>query len=379
VLTHEEILRYSRHLLIPEIGLEGQKKLKESSALVIGVGGLGSPVALYLAAAGVGHLGLVDYDTVDSSNLQRQVLYGSSSLGERKVQAARARLHDLNPLIEITAIDEPFGSSNALEIAASYDVIVDGTDNFPTRYLSNDTAVLLGKPNVYGSIFRFDGQASFFDGRSGPCYRCIFPSPPPPGSVPTCAEGGVLGVLPAVIGSIQATEALKTLLGIGNSLSGRLLLYNALDLSFESIRLRKNPACPVCGNEPSIRALIDYEAFCGVPGHEQAGGPAEDEISASELATRLHAGHPPALIDVREPHEQEIANLPGARLIPLGELASRLNELESEREIIVFCKSGTRSRRALDILQAAGWRNARHLRGGTNAWGQEVDPSIPQY
>lgn len=379
MLTHEEILRYSRHLLIPEIGLSGQQKLKDSHVLVIGAGGLSSPAALYLAAAGVGHIGLVDYDVVDSSNLQRQVLYGVSTLGHRKVQSAQARLQDLNPLIKITTYDEPFTSSNALQIAEPYDVILDGTDNFPTRYLSNDTAVILGKPNVYGAIYRFDGQVSVFDGRTGPCYRCIFPVPPPPGSVPTCAEGGVLGVLPGVIGSLQATEALKLLLGIGSSLSGRLLLYNALDMTFDSVHLRKNPSCPVCGEQPTIRALIDYEEFCGVPGHSADTGPEKDEISPVELATRLQSSDPPLLLDVREPHELEIARLPNAVLIPLGELAGRLSELDDRGEIVVFCKSGTRSRRALDILHSAGFATARHLRGGTNGWAQEVDPQIPVY
>lgn len=381
LLSHEEILRYSRHLLIPEVGLEGQRKLKAASILVIGTGGLGSPVALYLAAAGVGHIGLVDYDVVDSSNLQRQVIHGTASIGELKVESARRRMLDLNPGIEVEVYNEPFTSANAMRIASDYDVIVDGTDNFPTRYLSNDVCVLLGKPNVYGSIFRFEGQASVFDARRGPCYRCLFPEPPPPGLVPSCAEGGVLGVLPGTIGTIQATEALKLVLGMGEPLIGRLLLYNALDMSFDFVNLKKNPKCKVCSPEPEITELIDYEAFCGVPGHDHEEGSAGQEwdITARDLAERLKNGTPLRLIDVREPHELEISRLPGAQLIPLGQLAARLSELDSAEEIVLFCKAGTRSARALELLLSAGFRKVKNLKGGINAWAREVDPSLPIY
>lgn len=379
-LTHEEILRYSRHLLIPEIGLKGQQKLKASSVLVIGTGGLGSPVALYLAAAGVGRIGIVDYDVVDPSNLQRQIIHGTSTLGQRKVESARRRMLDLNPEIEVIAYDEPFTSENAMRIAADYDVIVDGTDNFPTRYLSNDVAVFLGKPNVYASIFRFDGQVSVFYAKEGPCYRCLFPAPPPPGLVPSCAEGGVLGVLPGVIGSIQATETLKLLLGIGEPLIGRLLLYNALDMSFDFVELKKNPNCRVCGPNADIKELIDYEEFCGVPGHDREEGSAGEgwDITAKELAGRLEQNNV-MLLDVREPHELEISRLPGAVNIPLGQLAARLSELDSAREMVVFCKAGTRSARALELLLSAGFRKVKNLKGGINAWAREVDPSLPIY
>ncbi len=379
-LTHEEILRYSRHLLIPEIGLKGQQKLKASSVLVIGTGGLGSPAALYLAAAGVGRIGIVDYDVVDASNLQRQIIHGTSTLGQRKVESARRRMLDLNPDIEVIAYDEPFTSENAMRIAADYDVIVDGTDNFPTRYLSNDVAVFLGKPNVYASIFRFDGQVSVFYAKEGPCYRCLFPAPPPPGLVPSCAEGGVLGVLPGVIGSLQATEALKLLLGIGEPLIGRLLLYNALDMSFEFVELKKNPKCRVCGPNADIKELIDYEEFCGVPGHDREEGSAGSgwDITPSELAERLQTNNI-MLLDVREPHELEISCLPGAINIPLGQLAARLSELDSAREMVVFCKAGTRSARALELLFSAGFRKVKNLKGGINAWAREIDPSLPIY
>lgn len=380
-LTHEEILRYSRHLLMPEVGLEGQKKLKAASVLIIGTGGLGSPVGLYLAAAGVGHLGLVDYDVVDFTNLQRQIVHGSSRLGDRKVASARERLLDLNPDIEVTVYDEPFTSENAFRIAEPYDLIIDGTDNFPTRYLVNDVCVMTGKPNVYGSIFRFEGQASVFWAEEGPCYRCLFPEPPPPGLVPSCAEGGVFGVLPGTIGTIQATEALKLLLGIGESLIGTLLLYDALRMTFDRVKLFKNPDCRVCSEHPEISELIDYEAFCGVPGHdrEQERLPSEWEIDAQELKRRLDRGDDLRLIDVREPHELEISRLPGAELIPLGQLASHLHELDSAQEIVLFCKAGTRSARALEMLAGAGFRKLKNLRGGINAWAENVDPSLPIY
>jgi len=379
-LSRDEILRYSRHLLIPEVGLEGQQKLKAASALVIGTGGLGSPVSLYLAAAGVGRIGLVDYDVVDSTNLQRQVVHGTSTVGKLKVESARARLLDLNPMIQVDAYNVPFTSANALEIATPYNIIIDGTDNFPTRYLSNDVAVFLGKPNVYGSIFRFDGQASVFYAQKGPCYRCLFPEPPPPGMVPTCAEGGVLGILPGTIGTIQATEALKLLLGIGDSLIGRLLLYNALDMSFDFVNLRKNPKCRVCGPEADIKELIDYEEFCGVPGHDHETGSAgtDWDISAPELARRLGEDSP-LLLDVREPHELQISALPGALNIPLGTLAARLAELDSAREMVVLCKAGTRSARALELLVSAGFKRVKNLQGGINAWAKEIDPNLPIY
>lgn len=381
-LTHEEILRYSRHLLIPEVGLGGQEKLKASSALVIGTGGLGSPVSLYLAAAGVGRIGLVDYDVVDTTNLQRQVIHGTGTVGKLKVESARARLLDINPGIQVDVYNEPFTSANAMQIAAAYNVIIDGTDNFPTRYLSNDVAVFLGKPLVYGSIFRFDGQASVFDARSGPCYRCLFPEPPPPGMVPSCAEGGVLGVLPGTIGTIQATEALKILLGLGASLAGKLLLYNALDMSFDYVNLQKNPNCRVCGPNADVKELIDYEAFCGVPGHdheESGSAGAGRDIDAPALATRLKEPAPLLLLDVREPHELAISALPNALNIPLGVLAARLAELDSAQEMVVFCKAGTRSARALELLTSAGFKKVKNLQGGINAWARQVDQTLPIY
>ncbi len=379
-LTRDEILRYSRHLLIPEVGLNGQRKLKGSSALIIGTGGLGSPVALYLAAAGIGRIGLVDYDTVDASNLQRQIIHGTSTVGKLKVESARAKLQDLNPDVDVQVYNEPFTSANALQIARDYDILLDGTDNFPTRYLTNDVAVFLGKPNVYASIYRFDGQVSVFYAKEGPCYRCLFPEPPPPGLVPSCAEGGVLGVLPGTIGTIQATEALKVLLGMGTPLIGKLLLYNALDMSFDFVKLKKNPACRVCGPNADIHELIDYEAFCGVPGHDHEEGAAGAgwDITAPELASRLKQNHV-VLLDVREPHELEISALPGAVNIPLGTLAARLSELDSAQEMIVFCKTGTRSTRALELLASAGFRKVKNLKGGINAWAREIDPSLPIY
>lgn len=380
-LSREEILRYSRHLLIPEVGLAGQRKLKNSSALIVGTGGLGSPVALYLAAAGVGRIGLVDYDVVDSSNLQRQVIHGTSSLGRLKVESARARMLDLNPEIQVDVYNEPFTSANAIGIAQSYDILLDGSDNFPTRYLSNDVAVFLGMPNVYASIYRFDGQLSAFDARHGPCYRCLFPEPPPPGLVPTCAEGGVLGVLPGTLGTLQATEALKILLGIGDSMIGRLLLYNALDMTFDFVKLKKNPHCRICGPEADIKGLVDYEEFCGVPGHdheEVRGFNSGLDIHPRELAGRMENGQI-FLLDVRESHELEISSLPNAVNIPLGQLAGRLSELNSAVEMVVFCKSGTRSRRAVELLSSAGFKRLRHLRGGINAWAVEVNSSLPVY
>ncbi|MBN1453867.1 MAG: molybdopterin-synthase adenylyltransferase MoeB [Anaerolineales bacterium] len=379
-LTREEILRYSRHLLIPEVGLDGQRKLKGSSALVIGTGGLGSPVALYLAAAGIGRIGLVDYDVVDSSNLQRQIIHGTDRIGALKVESARERMLDLNPDIEVEIYNEPFTSDNAFGIAESYDIIIDGTDNFPTRYLTNDLAVLTGKPNVYGSIFRFDGQASVFYAKEGPCYRCLFPEPPPPGLVPSCAEGGVLGVLPGTIGTIQATEAIKVLLGIGSPLTGKLLLYNALDMSFDFVKLKKNPNCRVCGPDADIKELIDYEEFCGVPGfdHDEGSAGVDWDITATQLSERMKHNHL-KLLDVREPHELQISAMPNAVNIPLGTLAARLSELDSAEEMVILCKSGTRSTRALELLVSAGFKKVKNLKGGINAWAQEVDSSLPIY
>ncbi|MDK1029782.1 MAG: molybdopterin-synthase adenylyltransferase MoeB [Anaerolineae bacterium] len=379
-LTHEEILRYSRHLLIPEVGLEGQKKLSASSVLIIGTGGLGSPVALYLAAAGVGRIGLVDYDVVDATNLQRQIIHGMDTVGDLKVESARDRMLDINPEIQVDLYNEPFTSDNAMEIAKDYDILIDGTDNFPTRYLTNDVSVFLGKPNIYGSIFRFDGQASVFYAKEGPCYRCLFPEPPPPGLVPSCAEGGVLGVLPGTIGTIQATEALKILLDIGSPLIGKLLLYNALDMSFDFVKLKKNPGCLVCSENPEITEPIDYEEFCGVPGHDHDDGSAgvEWDISATNLAERVKDNNL-KLLDVREPHELEISAIPNAINIPLGSLASRLSELDSADEMVVFCKTGGRSARALELLVTAGFKKIKNLNGGINAWARDVDEDLPIY
>ena len=380
-LSHEEILRYSRHLIMPEVGLAGQKKLKAASVLMIGTGGLGSPLGLYLAAAGIGKIGIVDYDVVDRTNLHRQVIHGSSSVGLLKVESARQRMQDINPDIEIVAYNEPFTSENALAIAQEYDVIVDGTDNFPTRYLTNDVCVLLGKPNVYGSIFRFEGQASVFYAKQGPCYRCLFPEPPPPGLVPSCAEGGVLGILPGTIGTIQATETIKLILGIGQPLIGRLLLYDALSMSVEEVKLRKNPKCVVCGPNPSVTTLIDYEQFCGVPGHdhEADSSPTKWDITPKELAARLQQGNHLKIVDVREPHEWEISHIEGAMLIPLGQLAAHMHELDSAEEIVLQCKSGARSMKALELLYTAGFRKLKNLKGGINAWAREVDPRLPIY
>jgi sulfur-carrier protein adenylyltransferase/sulfurtransferase len=380
-LSHEEILRYSRHLLVPEVGLEGQRKLKAASVLIVGTGGLGSPVALYLAAAGIGHIGLVDYDVVDRTNLQRQVIHGTSTVGKLKVDSAKARLLDLNPDIQIDAYNEVFTSENAMHIAEPYDVIIDASDNFPTRYLTNDLCVLTGKPNVYGSIYRFEGQVSVFDARLGPCYRCLFPDPPPPGLVPSCAESGVLGILPGTIGTLQATEAIKLIVGIGESLIGKLLLYNAQDMSFEFVRLRKNPACKVCGENPSVTALIDYEAFCGVPGREAETGSAgvEWDITPKDLQAAMKSENPPMLVDVREPHELAISHIDGTHNIPLGQLAMRISELDPQADVVLICKAGVRSTRALHILLGAGFRKLHNLQGGMNAWVRDIDPDQPIY
>jgi adenylyltransferase/sulfurtransferase len=376
-LSHEEILRYSRHLLLPEVGVEGQEKLKAARVLLVGAGGLGSPAALYLAAAGVGTIGLVDSDALDVTNLQRQVLHGTSGVGRSKLDSARARLADLNPHVRIEPFATRLTSANALEILKTFDVVVDGSDNFPTRYLVNDACVLLGKPNVYGSIFRFDGYASVFDARVGPCYRCLYADPPPPGLVPSCAEGGVLGVLPGIIGTIQALEAIKLILGAGQSLVGRLLTFDALRVRFREVTIEKDPACPVCGTKPTVTQLIDYEAFCGYGDGGQGKG--EREISVEQLAAE-RAQHPELVVlDVREPFEHDIATIPGSRLIPLAALPARLRELDGHASIVVYCHHGQRSARARDILLAAGFSNVRNLKGGIDAWATKVDPTLPRY
>jgi molybdopterin/thiamine biosynthesis adenylyltransferase/rhodanese-related sulfurtransferase len=378
-LSSQELLRYSRHLILPHVALDGQRRLKAARVLVIGAGGLGSPVALYLAAAGIGTLGLVDFDVVDETNLQRQILHGTSDVGRAKLDSARDRIRDVNPHVHVQLHAARLSSANALGILGEYDVVVDGTDNFATRYLTNDACVLLGKPNVYGSIFRFEGQASVFSTPDGPCYRCLFPEPPPPDSIPSCAEGGVLGVLPGMIGTIQAAEALKLVLGIGRSLAGRLLLVDALTMEYRTVRLRRDPACPACGTR-TITELIDYDQFCGAPG---AGAPvvASDvrEITPLELAARLRDNSSVQLIDVREPGEWEIAHLPAARLIPLGQLARSLDTLDSGRDTVVMCRSGQRSATAARQLQAAGFPRVRNLAGGILRWSDEVDPSVPKY
>jgi sulfur-carrier protein adenylyltransferase/sulfurtransferase len=384
-LSPEETLRYARHLILPEVGRAGQQRLRSSRVLLVGAGGLGSPVSLYLAAAGVGTLGMVDFDTVDATNLQRQVLHGTSDIGRPKLDSARDRLREINPHVALEPHPVRLTSDNALDIVRAYDVVVDGTDNFPTRYLVNDACVLLGKPNVYGSIFRFEGQASVFWAERGPCYRCLFAEPPPPGLVPSCAEGGVLGVLPGIVGTIQAMETVKLILGIGDSMVGRLLLFDALRMRFRELALRKDPECPVCGENPTVRELIDYERFCGIepqPDTERAMETNEvPEITVEELKDRLDRGDPLTIIDVREPHEWDIGNLEpqGARLIPLGELPERYGEIDPGEEIVLQCRSGARSARALDFLRGQGYSRLLNLRGGILAWSEEIDPSIPKY
>lgn len=376
-LSHAEVLRYSRHLLLPEVGVAGQRKLKAARVLTIGAGGLGSPVSLYLAAAGVGTIGIVDFDVVDLTNLQRQIVHGTSTLGRPKLESAAARLTDVNPSVRIEKHETRLTAENALEILRDYDIVVDGSDNFPTRYLVNDACVLLGKPNVYGSIFRFEGQASLFYAAEGPCYRCIYSEPPPPGLVPSCAEGGVLGVLPGIIGSIQALETIKWIIGAGNSLLGRLLLFDALKLRFRELQLRKDPACPICGPNPTIRELIDYEAFCGIGAEPAYEGP---EISAEELRREMaDKGSSLVLIDVREPHEWDIAHIEGARLIPLGQLPERLAELDGHSEIVTHCHHGVRSMKALAILKGAGFNRVRSLAGGIDAWADRIEVGMPRY
>ena len=378
-LSNEEISRYSRHLIMPEVALDGQKKLKQAKVLTIGAGGLGSPLAMYLAAAGVGTIGIVDFDVVDESNLQRQIIHGTSDVGKPKMESAKETLKNINPNVEVIGYEEPLSSENALEIFADYDVIVDGTDNFPTRYLVNDACVLLGKPNVYGSIFRFEGQASVFWAEEGPCYRCLYPEPPPPGLVPSCAEGGVLGILPGAIGVAQATETVKLILGIGEPLIGRLMLYDALGMSFREMKLRKDPNCPVCGENPTVTELIDYQEFCGIPqaaaAEEQNGVP---EITVQELKQKMDEGEGINVLDVREPHEYEVANI-GVRLIPLGELPQRLAELDQDENFAIHCKSGARSAKAVKLLQDAGFENVYNVKGGITAWSEEIDPSVPKY
>jgi len=379
-LSNDEILRYSRHLIMPEVGLEGQLKLKKAKVLCIGAGGLGSPLTLYLAAAGVGRLGIVDFDVVDFTNLQRQVIHRTADVGKPKLASAQAAIHGINPNVEVVGYETRLTSQNALHIFEGYDIIVDGTDNFPTRYLVNDACALLGKPNVYGSIFRFDGQASVFYAREGPCYRCLYPEPPPPGLVPSCAEGGVLGVLPGIVGCIQAMEAIKLIVARGQPLIGRLVLFDALSMKFRELKLRKDPECPVCGTHPTITRLIDYEQFCGIRGEEHpavmTGIP---EITPREVKKMMDAKQPFALIDVREPHEFQICRIPGSRLIPLGEVPKRMHELDSAQEIVVHCRSGQRSASAVELLMKAGFRKVHNLKGGILAWSDQVDPSVPKY
>jgi adenylyltransferase/sulfurtransferase len=378
-LTNEEILRYSRHLIMPEVGMEGQLKLKGAKVLLIGTGGLGAPLGLYLTAAGVGHIGLVDFDVVDFTNLQRQVTFGTSDVGKPKTEAAAARLSNLNPDVQILTYEAKLTSANALELFKEYDIVVDGTDNFPTRYLVNDACILLGKPNVYGSIFRFEGQVTVFGMPDGPCYRCLYPEPPPPGLVPSCAEGGVLGVLPGIVGSLQALETIKLIIGRGESLEGRLVLFDALAMKFRELKLRKNPHCPMCGSHRKIHELIDYNEFCGIRGEEE---PESDlhvpEITPRELKERLDRGDHIFILDVREPHEYQICNLNG-HLIPLGELPRRVHELDSAHEIVAHCKSGKRSAQAVDFLRQAGFRKIYNLRGGILSWSTEVDSTVPRY
>ena len=382
-LSHGEILRYSRHLIMPEVGLTGQKKLKEASVLCIGVGGLGSPLAMYLAAAGVGRIGLVDFDVVDFSNLHRQILHHTDDVGRSKLESAAEKLRAINPEIEIVLHEELFTSANAMAICKDYDVIADGTDNFPTRYLTNDVCVLLGKPNVYASIFRFEGQASVFHAEKGPCYRCLYPEPPPPGMVPSCAEGGVLGILPGIMGTIQATEVIKQILGSGEPLIGRLLLFNALEMRWREVQPMKDPDCPICGENPTIHELIDYEQFCGISlGSEEAHAEeleAKWVITPSDLNAQLQGADKVVLLDVREPHEWDICHLPEATLIPESDITARMNELDTADEIVLYCRTGIRSARALNQLRDSGFTKLRNLVGGLHGWADEVDPSIPKY
>jgi adenylyltransferase/sulfurtransferase len=382
-LSQEEIKRYSRHLIMPEVGMDGQRKLKQSSVLCIGAGGLGSPAAMYLAAAGVGRIGIVDFDVVDFSNLQRQLLHGTPDVGRSKLESARDRITGLNPHVQVDTYETALSSQNALELFAPYDVILDGTDNFPTRYLVNDACVISGKPNAYGSIFRFEGQASVFATKDGPCYRCLYPEPPPPGLVPSCAEGGVLGVLPGIIGVIQATEAIKVMIGIGEPLIGRFLIYDALKMRFRELKLRKDPDCPVCGTNPTVTKLIDYDQFCGVvpaAASEPAGEAVREwEITPVQLKKKLDAGDIPFILDVREPNEYQINRIAGSTLIPLGELPRRYQELPRDRDIVTQCKVGARSAKAMDFLRSVGFTRVKNLRGGILEWIDKVDSSQPKY
>jgi adenylyltransferase/sulfurtransferase len=376
-LSKDEILRYSRHLIIPEVGMEGQLKLKQAKVLLVGAGGLGAPLGMYLAAAGIGRIGIVDFDVVDYTNLQRQVIHGTSDVGRKKLDSAADTMREINPNVQIDKFEVALSSENALDILKDYDLVIDGTDNFPTRYLVNDACVLLHKPNVYGSIFRFEGQATVFAYEGGPCYRCLYPEPPPPGLVPSCAEGGVLGILPGTIGLVQATEAVKLILGIGEPLVGRLLLYDALGMRFRELKLRRNPKCPVCGDHPTITKLIDYQQFCGVAPKET---PVDtSEIDAVELKAKLDRHDDFVLLDVREPHEFQICRIPGSVLIPLGDLPKRVNELDSSAEIVAHCKMGGRSAKAVEFLRQAGFRKVRNMKGGILAWSDKVDPSVPKY
>jgi adenylyltransferase/sulfurtransferase len=381
-LSKDEILRYSRHLIIPEVGIEGQKKLKAAKVLLIGTGGLGAPLGLYLTAAGIGRIGLVDFDVVDFTNLQRQVIHTTPDVGKKKIDSAAEKMKAINPHVEIVKHETALTSENALDILKDYDIVVDGTDNFPTRYLVNDACVLLGKPNVYGSIFRFEGQATVFATEGGPCYRCLYPEPPPPGLVPSCAEGGVLGILPGTIGLIQATETVKLILGIGEPLVGRLMLYDALGMRFRELKLRKSPDCPVCGEHPTVTKLIDYHQFCGVPQQPAAVQETkvnEGEIDVKEVKSKIDSGDAFVLIDVREPHEHQICNIPQAKLIPLGQVPQRLGELDPSADIVVHCKSGMRSAKACGILRQAGFQRVRNMKGGILAWSDQVDPTVPKY
>jgi len=380
--SNDEIARYSRHLIMPEVTLDGQKRIKAASVLCLGAGGLGSPIALSLAAAGIGRMGLIDYDIVDFSNLQRQILHGTDDVGRKKLNSAKDRIKAVNPNVQVDLHDTMFRSDNAMQLVQDYDIVIDGTDNFPTRYLSNDVCVLLKKPNIYGSIFRFDGQCTVFAPHlGGPCYRCMFPEPPPPGMVPSCAEGGVLGVLPGMIGVMQAIEAIKMIIGIGDSLIGRLVSFDALQMRFKEFKIRKDPNCPICGEHPTIHELIDYDQFCGIPQADAETAKEMDvpTITATELKTRIDRQDKFVLIDVREPFEYEISRIPGSKLIPLGELPARLSELDSADDIVLHCKMGGRSAKALRILQEAGFRKLNNLQGGITAWSDDVDPSVPKY
>lgn len=380
-LTNEEVLRYSRHLILPEVGMDGQQKLKDAKVLLIGTGGLGAPIGMYLAAAGVGTLGLVDFDVVDRTNLQRQIIHGTKDIGRKKLDSAADTILDINPNTNVVRYEVALSSENAMQVMQGYDVVADGTDNFPTRYLVNDACVLLGIPNVYGSIFRFEGQSSVFATKEGPCYRCLYPEPPPPGLVPSCAEGGVLGILPGMIGVMQATEVVKLILGKGQTLVGRLVLYDALNMKFREMRLRKSPDCPICGPNRTIHQLIDYYQFCGIPQHEPTpvAAVSDTEIDPVEVKKLIDQGVDFTLIDVREPHEYQICKIPKAQLIPLGDLPKRLSELNASADLVIHCKSGARSAKACDLLRQNGFSKVRNMKGGILAWSDKVDPSVPKY